>query len=216
MSALSTRERDLLRQAQEWRLLGLLFERPRGDWWAQVDALAEARDADDLHEAALLARQADESTFLALVGPGGPVSAREVGHRPVTDPGHLLATLQAFYRAFAYEPATEEPPDHVSVEAGFVAYLRFKEAFALARGQQEEARTSAEASAHFLEDHLAAFAEPFSLGLDACGDGYLARAGRALFRSVGPRRTVEAGWVPEGLDSWGCGEACELAPREDP
>ena len=59
-------------------------------------------------------------------------------------------------------------------------------------------------------------AEPLALGLEGCGDSYLALAGRALFRSVGPRRVHEAGWVPEGLDEWGCGEACGLAPGTDP
>ena len=122
--------------------------------------------------------------FLALLGPGGPVSAREIGHRPVADPGHLLATLQACYQAFAYAPVTEEAPDHVSVEVGFMAYLRLKQAFALA--------------------------EPLSLGLEPWGDSYLGRAARALFRTIGPRRVEEAGWVPKGLDNWACEEGCSF------
>jgi nitrate reductase assembly molybdenum cofactor insertion protein NarJ len=208
------RVRDLLRQAQQWRLLGLLFERPREDWWAQVAALGATCDGDELRAAAAAARSADEGTFLALVGPGGAVSAREVGHRPVTDPGHLLAALQAFYAAFAFAPESEEPPDHVSVEAGFVGFLRLKEAFALAADRAEEARLSAEAAASFLADHLAAIAEPLCLRLEACGDGYLAAAGRALFASVGPRTEVEAGWAPTGLDTMrtddvlGCEDGC--------
>lgn len=202
---------DLLRQAQDWRLMGLLFERPRGSWWAQVEALAATRNADDLRAAAHEARGADEGTFLALLGPGGAVSARETGHRPVADPGHLLATLQACYQAFAYAPVTEEAPDHVSVEVGFMAYLRLKEAFALASGREQEAHITAAAAAHFLDEHLAAVAEPLSLGLEPWAETYLGQAACALFRTIGPRRVEEAGWVPKGLDNWACDDGCSLA-----
>lgn len=203
------RVRDLLREAACWRLVGLLLERPHGAWWSQVKDLAgDCADAD-LKAAAGAAGEATEGRFLAVLGPGGPVSPREAGHRETADPGHLLSEVEAFYRAFAYQPATEEPPDHVSVEAGFLGYLRLKEAYALARGDAEAARVTAEAAARFLERHLSTCAEPIARGLEGAGVGYLSLAGAALLRRAGPRQAdVEGGWAPRGLHSGDCPLTC--------
>ena len=62
----------------------------------------------------------------------------------------MLAELNSFYDAFSYKPTTNEVPDHVAVETGFVAYLRLKELYALESGdtvlvvQEYQAATSAE------------------------------------------------------------------------
>jgi hypothetical protein len=104
------------------------------------------------------------------------VSPREVAQRPASDPGQVLAELRAFYDAFAFHPRSEEPIDHAAFEAGFVGYLRLKQAFARARADGEAERTAAEAADAFLARHLALLAEPLARGLEQADAGYLALA----------------------------------------
>jgi nitrate reductase assembly molybdenum cofactor insertion protein NarJ len=159
--AVEPRIHELLRQATEWRFLGLLFERPREGWWQDVEALVREVGDPELKAAAEAAREeADQGLYLALLGPGGAVSPREVAYRGMKDPGHILAEIMAFYEAFAFRPATEEPPDHLAVEAGFLGYLCLKEAYARARRNDEEAEIAGNAAARFLKDHLSVFAWP--------------------------------------------------------
>lgn len=181
--------RHLLEDAACWRLVGLLLERPRGPVW-QAEALALAREVHDdaLASAAEAAAGADEGRYLAAIGPEGRVSGREGGHDRASDPGRLLSDLQAHYQAFDYEPASAEPPDHVSVEAGFVSHLRLKEAGACAGGENEAAETTAQTTARFLEEHVATWAGPLAEALREAADPHLAAAAEAAFRRVGPLR----------------------------
>jgi nitrate reductase assembly molybdenum cofactor insertion protein NarJ len=188
------RVRELLAEAAEWRLLGLLFERPRDGWWQDVESVCgETRGPEVAAAAASAARQeAAEGLYLALLGPGGIVPPREVSYRPMRDPGHLLADVKGFYEAFAFRPQTEEPPDHIAVEAGFVGYLCLKEAFALARGQDEEAEIAAQAARRFKQEHLSALAWPLARRMEKTGVRYLSLAARALALRTGPRPESEA------------------------
>ncbi|HWP66158.1 MAG TPA: molecular chaperone TorD family protein [Candidatus Limnocylindria bacterium] len=155
MSARSTRTEDALRSAADWRLLGLLLERPRPGWADEVRALArETRDAK-IRQAAAAARGASEGQYLALLGPGGAASPREAAYCGMRDPAAVLADVERFYRAFAFAARTEDPPDHVAVEVAFVAYLHLKEAFALEAGDAEAAETTRAARTAFVADHLA-------------------------------------------------------------
>ena len=73
------RTHALLRQAAEWRLIGLLFECPADAW--RDDIVALARDIDDplLGSAAAYAlEEADEGLYHSTFGPGGPAPPREV------------------------------------------------------------------------------------------------------------------------------------------
>lgn len=106
--------------------------------------------------------------------------------------GPTLSELTAFFDAFAYRPATRESLDHVSVEAGFVGYLRLKEAYAMTRGDDDQAAVTAEAAATFIREHLAVLAEPLAATLDASGVAYLADAARALADRVGPPPSATA------------------------
>ena len=181
------RTHALLRQAAEWWLIGLLFECPTGPWRDDVTALA--RDVNDplLGSAAAHALQeADEGLYHSTFGPGGPAPPREVTYVTAIQLGSLLSDLNAFYDAFAYRPATREAPDHVSVEAGFIGYLLLKQAYAVARGDQEQASVAAEAATTFMREHLAMLAEPLAATLDASGLEYLAEAARALATRAGP------------------------------
>jgi hypothetical protein len=191
----------LLGEAVDWRLLSVLLERPARNWHDEVKRLAHDAGDPDLRPVATAAEGATEGGYLMAFGPGGLVSPREIAHTKTRDPGHVLAQLGAMYEAFAYRPQTEETPDHVSVEAGFVAYLRMKEAFALAREEDEAARIASEAVAIFVERHLSTFVQPLAERLSALPDGHLAGALQALLRRTGPRRAdSEGGWTPEGLD----------------
>ena len=72
-TAAATTQNQLLGEAAEWRLLGLLFECPLPNWREQMDALAaEVVDAD-LKAAAEAARlEASEGLYHSIFGPGGP------------------------------------------------------------------------------------------------------------------------------------------------
>ena len=198
----------LLTDAQAWHLLGRLLERPREGWHARVWALAEGLEKrhGEIHEAAALASMATEGRYLASFGPSGVVSPREVAHCGVRDPGQLLADLETRYAAFAYVPASEDPIDHVAVEADFVSYLRLKEAFARSAGDVERAAIAAEAADAFIADHLREMGAPIADRLEEAAEPYLARAARALARRVGSPTTSQASkivWLED--ESSACG-----------
>ncbi len=176
---------ELLRESAAWRMIALLFECPSAAWREQIAALAAEVDDPQLRAAAEAAlREATEGLYHTVFGPGGPAAPREVSYRRTVDAGAFLADLEAFYTAFAYTAQTPEPPDHVAVEAGFVAYLRFKEAYAVSRGDRPQAEVAADAAKHFLEDHLSLLADPLARALGASEIAYLATASAALARRV--------------------------------
>jgi nitrate reductase assembly molybdenum cofactor insertion protein NarJ len=177
----------LLRQAAQWRLIGLLFECPSGAWRDEVAALADEVDDALLRSAAAHALdEASEGLYHSTFGPGGPAPPREVTYVKAIQLGSLLAELASFYQAFAYQPVTRESPDHVSVEAGFIGYLCLKEAYAVTRGDEEQASITAQAAAAFVRDHLSAVAEPLAAALEVSGLEYLSETSRALANRVGP------------------------------
>jgi hypothetical protein len=176
----------LLQDAARWRLLALLFECPVNGWKEQVAAIAAEVDDAELKLAAELAKtEAGEGLYHAIFGPGGPAPPREVTYRSWVQPGYLLSELSAFYAAFAYSPSTPDVLDHVAVEAGFVGYLKLKEAYALEGGEPEHAKITADASRSFIAEHLTKVAEPLANSLNFSGIEYLALAGKALFDLVG-------------------------------
>lgn len=187
------RVKELLGEATAWRLLGLLFERPREGWLQEVELLS-GEIADPVIKAAggAAREEANEGLYLALLGPGGPVSPREVAHRGMEDPGRILADIGAFYDAFAFRPETEEAPDHLAVEAGFLGYLSLKEAYARARGNEAEAEVAASAAHRFRDEHLASVAWPVADRLEKAGVRYLSLAASALAHRSGPRRDTDA------------------------
>ena len=101
-----------------------------------------------------------------------------------------MSELTSYYDAFSFKPITEEALDHISVEAGFVGYLRIKEAFAQTNENAEQAAIAAEASTGFVNDHLSYIAQPLAASLAESGVSYLASAGAALLSRVGPCRTL--------------------------
>jgi nitrate reductase assembly molybdenum cofactor insertion protein NarJ len=175
----------LLRQASEWRLIGLLFEPPDEMWRDEVRLLGESQSDDTLREAAELAQhEATPGLYHSTFGPGGPVSPREVAYQKLVLPGALVSEIEGYYAAFGYAPRDVEPPDHVAVEAGFIGYLRLKEAYALSRDEAEPAALAAEAAQRFLHEHLAITAQPLAAALADSPARYLARASQALSRRL--------------------------------
>lgn len=207
---------ERLRASRDWRLLGLLFERPRGTWWSEVAELALGCDDADLKRAAEAARTADEGAYLHVLGPGGAVSPREAGYRKTTDPARLLAEVQAYYHAFAFTPRGEDPPDHVAVEVAFLSWLCLKESYALADGRDEPVAVTADAARAFMSTHVASLAHGLEQRGELLGDGWLALASRALVARVGPlQRDLEGDWVPVGLESDDCSLTCGLGGARD-
>ena len=184
--ALTEEQARLLREAADWRLIALLFECPRAGWQVEVAALGREVGDPRLQSAADAAEtEASAGLHHSLFGPGGPVSPREVTYLSGLQQGYLLAELGAYYDAFAYKPVTTEPADHLSVEAGFMAYLALKQAYALVSSDGDGAQVTAEAAARFRTEHLAAMSEPIARALEAGGPSYLALAAQALFARVG-------------------------------
>lgn len=172
--------RRAMADALDWRLIGLLLERPRPGWLEEAEALAaETRDGE-LKQAVQAARGATEGAYLSLFAEGGFVSPRETTWRHREDPGQVLADIAGFYEAFAFRPCAEDPLDHVSVEAGFVGYLCLKEARALAHGDEESAETTASARRRFIGDHLGQFAESWADRVSATGVPHLSAAARII------------------------------------
>jgi hypothetical protein len=213
----------LLRDAAEWRLIGLLLTAPRGAWRDEVGALVDDVRDDQLREAARLAQlDADEAIYDSTFGPGGPVPPREISYRPAAISSQHLAELAGCYEAFGYEAPYNEPVDHVAIVADFVAYLKLKEAFAVACGDGDHASSSSEAAAHVVAEHLACIAAPLADRLETSGIRHLALAADALSRRTGlPNRGQVADLPilndePGDESMWACadGEAnCDEAPE---
>lgn len=186
-AVLGERELQLAQEAAEWRLLSLLFECPNETWRANITALAAQINDAELKSAAEDAlSEASEGLYHHTFGPGGPAPAREATYHQTVQLGYLMAELQAFYNAFAYTPVTAEAPDHIAVETGFIAYLKIKEAYALACGDQERAVTAAESAQKFIDEHLKNIAHPLAGHLEGSEFSYLVKAGSALASRVGP------------------------------
>lgn len=211
-AVLSEREIRLAQDAAEWRLLSLLFECPTPEWRAQIHALmSETADVELKSAAQDALEEASEGLFHHTFGPGGPAPPREATYHQTVQLGYLMSELQAYYNAFAFHPVTAEPPDHVAVETGFIAYLKMKEAYALACHDDEQAATASESAQRFLQEHLANIAQPLAEHLEGSDMTYLAKAGAALLRRVGPPAMPASPFsiLQEELkeNEWSCGEA---------
>lgn len=179
--------RALLREAARWRLLGLLFECPNDRWRSDLTALTSEADDAELSAAVKAAEAATEGQYHSVFGPGGPAPPREASHRQTIELGSLMSELTGYYSAFGYHPRIVEAPDHVAVEAGFVAYLRFKEAYAMAAGDTERALSASRAAERFLADHLAVSAGPLAVLLADSGIDYLVLASALVASRAGSR-----------------------------
>jgi len=178
----------LLQDAAAWRLLGRLFECPSEAWRHDVATLAaEVADAELAAAATGAVDEASEGVYHSVFGPGGPAPPREVSYHDTLELGSVMSALTGAYGAFGYQPSIVEPPDHVAVEAGFLAYLRVKQVFALLEGDAAHVAITASAADAFRADHLAVYAERLAGILAEAPVGYLQTASRVLARRAGPR-----------------------------
>lgn len=203
---------DLLAECAEWRLLGLLFEYPAPAWRSNLESLLPALPRPDLRGMARAALEhSSEGLHIALFGPGGTVPVREVAHQGGVHSGYLMAELAAYYEAFGYRPEVEEAADHLAIELGFVAFLKMKQALALAEGNSERARLTAETVDAFSKDHLAVQMEPILQALEIHAPGFLVEAARLIFRHVGSAPRSGCQWgasLPEDAseETMSCGD----------
>lgn len=172
----ASRIADGIARAARWRLLGLLLERPRAGWGAEIERLAAEIEDPPLRAAAAAARDATEGEYHALLGPGAQSSPREASAIGLGDPGWMFSEIARFYEAFGYAPRAEDPPDHVAVEAGFVGFLELKESLAWANGDAEAARTVAAARDAFVAAHLAPLVAHLGRVADLAPDSHVALA----------------------------------------
>lgn len=186
----NSKDNKLLIEAAEWRLISLLFECPTTGWFELVDSLSNEITDKDLKLAATKAQvEASEGLYHSIFGPGGPAPAREVSYRSWVQPGYLLSELSSYYDAFSFQPDTEEVADHISVEAGFIAYLRLKEVFARDCLDIEHANITADSAQNFIDEHLSFVAEPLAKSLASSGITYLALNASALLQRVGVKNS---------------------------
>lgn len=185
--AVSQEVKDHLRESAEWRLFGLLFEYPTPLWRQSLTALIPDLGGGALASLAQDAlRYQTEGLHIALFGPSGSVPVREVAYQGGVQSGYLVSELAAYYAAFGYTPTAEEPPDHLAIELGFLAYLKMKHALALACGDPSQASVAADAAASFRKDHLAFMVEPIAQVLPTFAPDYLTEAGSVLLHRLGP------------------------------
>lgn len=211
MTALDSPVETLLREAADWRLISLMFECPSPQWREQLSALGpEAGDAELRQAAADACLQGDEGLYHSTFGPGGPAPPREATYRDTLQLGYLMSELGAFYSAFGYKPATFEAEDHVAVEAGFVGYLKLKQAFALSAGDQKAFEVARDAEKEFLSEHLASIAEPMAASIGSSGVTYWKAAATAMQRRAGAAKkrfvVLAADDLQQEEGVFGCGE----------
>lgn len=178
---------ELLKEASQWRLFGLLFEYPTKAWRDNLEALMPSLHSPELRVIAQAALdQASEGLHFAMFGPAGSVPVREVTYQGGVQFGYLMAEMSAYYEAFGYQPQVDEASDHLAVQLGFLSFLKLKQAHALLNGQSEAARLTSEAFNNFLRDHIASQAEPVVKALENFAPAYLAGAGKLIFAHAGP------------------------------
>jgi TorA maturation chaperone TorD len=191
----------LLRDAAEWRLLSVLFEYPGEGWRERLTSIVQDVHDERLKQASDAALiQASPGMHHSIFGPGGPVSPREASYTNGVQLGYLLSEISAFHDAFGYTPESVEPADHISVQAGFIAYLRLKQAYALTCGEDDKASITAEATSDFIREHLARMATPIAAALEPVAPEYLVVAGLALAERSGPARPELATFWSSGTD----------------
>ena len=126
------------------------------------------------------------STFGASVGAAHPPYSteyeRDAGFRKEQE----LADIAGFYRAFGVGLADglHERPDHLGIEADFLAFLSMKEALALSRGEAEHLDIVAQARVRFARDYVLPAARCFADRLAAEGRGEPFFAAAALLREL--------------------------------
>jgi len=155
-----------------WRFASLLFCSPTAGTLAEIKTIAPTLPASCR---AIAERLSDVEfgfwgrEYHRLLGPGGlPTFESSYDRAAMATRGPAIAEIAGFYRAFAYRLDTggRVPPDDISVELGFLAYLAFKAAYASHERLDDAFDVTTDAYATFLREHvnfwLPTFLEPLA------------------------------------------------------
>jgi len=185
-----------LQRASTWRFFSLYFRLPTEETEAELAALApevsaELRELAEMRQQLTLAER--EQEFHRVLGAGGiPACASSYDDNALAGRGPMLADIAGFYQAFAYrpEPLPAEVPDHIAVEADFIAFLAVKIAFALHESQEEKALVARQASDKFLTEHVREWVGRFHAALERAASPAYLRAARLLAGFMSARATL--------------------------
>jgi TorA maturation chaperone TorD len=133
-----------------------------------------------------------------------PAYETEYGNEALFQQPQELSDLAGFAAAFglALRADVHERIDHVSCECEFLAFLAFKEAYAIHAGDDAMRAAAAQASALFLRDHLGRLVPAFARGVArADADGFYC-ALAALLLALASREGRRLG-VPLGSEGLG-------------
>lgn len=197
MTTVTAEERALARAAI-YRLLAVTFSYPTaGSAAAIATALDVAATGSELwsetadavnHFAAAVAGVDDEQleatyqrSFTLSYSEDCPMYETAFSARHLFQQTQQLADLAGFYKAFGVV-ATENRPDHISLELEFCYLLAVKEATALAINDEERVDICRDAQRSFLRDHLARWAPLFSGRVEVTAAGTLFSAAAKLLR----------------------------------
>lgn len=108
----------------------------------------------------------------------------------IFEQGQTLGDIAGFYRTFGLEVSEQinERLDHISIELEFMAFLAYKEAYALASSnddKEDKAQICREAQVKFLKDHLGKWVPVFTKRLEeAAKDGFYRKLAQMSDRFV--------------------------------
>ncbi len=108
-----------------------------------------------------------------------PLYETQYGEAHVFQQSQNLADIAGFYRAFGVEASDQvkERHDHISIELEFMAFLAFKQAYALESDWEDKAEVCREAQEKFLNDHLGRWVPYFTKRLET-KDGFYQKLAR--------------------------------------
>lgn len=167
------------------RFLAVAFAFPNRERISVMDALATSLDLEpELREPR---QEILEAQYHRLFSGMERCSPHETEYGPGRSVRKAmeLADIAGFYKAFglAIDQSDPEMVDHISLEFDFLAYLGFKERYAIIKGWEEKAEICANAYRSFWKDHCGRWVCGFLENLgqsDSGGAFYRALAGLAL------------------------------------
>jgi TorA maturation chaperone TorD len=222
-----------LRRSALYRLLAMAFAYPTAARLAEVAAASPAGADQTPTELSTLQRSlaqaAGEADPVGLAGEHVTLFQRQVhcpphegayGPPQLAGKAPLLADIGGFYRAFALEPAEDQPEveDHVCTELEFMSALAFKEAWAIAESHAEGLEITHQAQCAFLDQHLARWGRTFAARVASTASPGFYPAAAALLTAWLDAECVRLDVVPARLEEVIEAEAaaftCPMAPAE--
>ena len=169
----ATEMSEMLSRASAWMFASIALQPPTAESRATLEALIPSLPRPLQNAAArIVACPLDEwePEYFSVLGPAGcPACESSYERAAQASRGPMLADISGWYQAFAYSPDVRDVPDHAAVEAGFLAYLAMKIAFADNAGEPDAAQIARDAYAGFVRDHTGVWFDDFREALAATG-----------------------------------------------